>query len=383
MKLLDVFRKTRVPKSIPYLAILDIPTSFTFPKDFRIDEFKGLQLCYIVSLPPKSKQLIVMWEDEPHYRLYHDSLRNKLSLLSPIAAGFVAEVVQAKETLWTWYSWKELLIGAAAVVAAISFLHSHFADLFDPADAKVVFADMAPVDVNENSAFNSQILVLNEDTYASTKVTNVEASANCPAGAVTVTPNAANPPVIAPAQQVSIRLDGVAPRRRSSGAFDECDLSVRVFARTGIVPGFLTGPGSFSSVKVVRVWPTRISWSGLTVSTTNQSNTNPTRYLQARFTIYPGIGYAAGAKGSIAVTSSVDENVEVTTGREIEKLIPLPVSPASHQSLIHKFDFQTRSLERFQPLPVSVGLVAKSPISSKRWQEVVQQSEVNVQWGQQ
>ena len=291
--------------------------------------------------------------------------------------------MQPKENLWTRYNWKELLVGAAAVIAAISFLHSHFADLFDPADAKVIFADMAPVDVNENSAFNSQIFVLNEDTYAATKVTNVEASAKCPDDAINMTPNAANPPVIAPAQQVSIRLDGVAPRHRNSGVFDECDLSVRVSARTGLVPGFVTGPASFSSAKVVRVWPTRISWSELTASSVNRPSTNPTRYLQAKFTIYPGIGYAAGAKGSITVTSAVSEDVQVMTGREIEKLVPLPVSPPSQQLLIHKFDFQTRALERFQPLSVSIGLVAKSPISSTRWQEIVKQSEVNVQWGQQ
>jgi hypothetical protein len=375
MKLLNVFRKTRAPKSIPYLVIVDVPTSFTFPQDFKIDEFDGLQLCYIVSSPPHSKELVVMWEDEAHYRVHHDALERDLSLPQPRAAGFLAYVVQPKESLWTRYSWKEWLLGTVALLGAFSALHAHFADLFDGPDVRVAFADTATLDVNEDSAFNAQIAVLNEDSYAATKVNAVDAGVKCADGAlVPVTPNASTLPLIAPAQSASIRLDGASPHQGSVGRPRECDFVVSVSARTG----FLRGKGLFSSSKLLRVWPIGIGWSKVSLAEAVERSA-PTQFLQVTITIYPGKSYDQGAKGSLFVTSIVDENVVISMGGPVDKINPLSSRPSLDRRVIHTLEFQTRPLEKFRSYPLSIGLTSRTAISLDRWRQLLQGSEFHIQ----
>jgi hypothetical protein len=368
----------RSTESIPYSAIFSVPFLFELPKDFQIEEFEGLELCYILSSPSKAKELVVVWKDEAHYRVHQDSLRCNLALPSPSYAGFLADIVQPTESFWNRYPLKDWFLVAAALLGALTVLQTHFADLFDSPDVKVVFADTAAVDVNDNAPFSAQISVLNEDAYAQAKVTDIKASAHCPTGAnVTLTPNEPNPPIIGPAQQISLRLDGVAPHR-GSNPVEECNLTVNIAARAGKVPGLIWGPKPFSSGKLVRLWPTRVSWSALSSTNALSGNASLGKYLQTEFTIYPGINHPLGATGSISVTSKVDEAVQVSAGRDVEKVIPLPVSPASGGFVIHKFDFQTRSLDKFQTYRISIGLVSETPINSERWRDIVQRVEVFV-----
>lgn len=352
-----------------------VPDSFTFPEDFRTEEFEGLELCYVLLSPSKSKELVVMWDDEAHCQVHHDSLRRKLSLPQPTAAGFLADIAQPKESLWTRYSWKEWLIGAAALLGAISALHAHFAYVFDAPDVKVAFADTATLDVDEDSAFNVQISVLNDDAYTATEVNAVNAFAKCSDGpTIPVIPNESALPLIAPAQSASLRLDGMSPHHGSFGLPGDCNLVVSVSARTG----FLRGKNSFSASKVLRVWPIGIGWSNLSLADTVERSA-PTRFLQAKVTIYPGKSYDQGANGSIYVTSTVDEDVVISMGGKIDKINPLSSLPSRDGLVIHTLEFQTKPLDKFRSYPLSIGLTSRTAISLDRWRQLLQQSEFHVQ----
>jgi hypothetical protein len=370
----SVFRKSRTSKSIPYLVSVSMPITFTFPKDFKIDEFDGLELCYVLSTPSKSKELVVMWEDETHYRVHHDSLERCLSLSRPASTGFLADVVQPKESLWTRYSWKEWLLGAAALLGAISVLHAHFADVFDAPDVKLAFADTAALDVDEDGAFNVQMSVLNGDAYTATNVNAVKASAKCPDGTtIPVIPNVSTLPPILPAQSASIRLDGASPHHGSYGLPGDCTLLVSVSARTG----YLRRNDSFSASKTLRIWPIGIGWSSLSSEPVERSA--PMQFLQAKLILYPGKPYDQGAKGSFSVKSTVDEDIVISMGRLVEKINPLSSLPSRDNLVIHTLEFQTRPLEKFRAYPLLIGLRSRTAISMDRWRQLLQQSEFHVQ----
>jgi len=373
-----VFFKPRTLKNIPYIVLFAVPETFSFPEDFVVAKFEGLELCYTIK-SSSSMELIAVWHDEDHFRVHGDLLLRKLNLEQPIASGLLAQVLRPPESFWAKYSWKEWLIGAAALLGAVSALHVHFADLFDPPEVKVAFTDTAPLDVPANTHFSAQISVLNEDAYASTKITNLEAWTICSTEQTAISPNVTDPPEIAPTQSVTVRLDGESPPYKGAGAPRECGLSVRTVARTGLIPRLVQAPQYFSAQKPVRVWPTRIGWSALSI---NQASTSRsvTRGVLSQFMLYPGASYSAGAKGYIIVTSAISEDVEISLGGEVDKVgVPIDSQVTPQQLLTRRVDFQTKPLTSFRLYPVSVGLRSRISLPVDRWRDLIAHSEVFVE----
>jgi hypothetical protein len=371
-----ILRKPSASPSIPYLSISRVASTFAVPKDFDLADFEGLEMCCILSPTTSSKELVSMWCDEAHYHLHHASLRHKLALELPTTSGFLSGVVQHKEGLWKRYRWYDWLIGLVALFGALTALHAYFANMFDAPQVNVAFADTAAVDVDEDTGFNVQISLLNEDAYSATKVESVKAFGKCADRAdISLTPNASNLPMIGSAQSASIRLDGMSVHHGSVGPPIDCNLVVSVSARTG----FLRSEGSFSASKMLRVWTTGIGWGNLKLPDPSNGVVERSRSLPARVTIYPGRAYDQGAQGSLQVRSILDENVVISLGRQFDKVNPLSSLPSRDNEVINAVDFQTRPLDKFRPYVLSFGLTSKSALSADRWREILARSEFHVQ----
>ncbi len=259
------FRNNPLPgPTIPYSATFPLCAGFRIPTDFQMARYPGLELVALVCEPSGTKKLVSYWTDESHYRVHVDSLQRDFSLPAPDAAGFLTNLHTRKEHFWKRYSWKEWIVGAAALFGAVSALHNNVADLFDPPNVQVAFVDSSPMDVNSKIAFSSQITILNDSAYASTRISGIAATAKCESDGKSIVfrPDVSTIPLVAAGQSAQLKINGALPGATPKpGPPDICSLEVAISAHTG----FFRGTGLAKAAKQVRVWPTQLGWSKLTL----------------------------------------------------------------------------------------------------------------------
>ncbi len=366
-------RKSRAPEPIPYVATFKVPVNFDLPKDFEISNYPGLKLCLCIANATGQEKLVCHWEDESHFHAHTHSLQVDLALPQPDLAGFVTRVQTQKERFWQKYSWREWIVGVAAIFAAFSALHGYFANAFDRPDVDLVFVESSPINVVASTPFNSQMTIVNNSAYTPTRVEVTKAFALPTSGgnSVSLHPSLVKLPLIPAGQSAPLQVDGLAPETtQKHGPPDTYNLEITVSARTG----FFWGTTAAKSLRPreLRVWFSEIGWGKLRPAAAPDAD-QPVDFLRATMFIYPGRGYLGGASGYVLVSSAPDENVAVQViGEKTEELPPSPPG----DSVTHKVNFHTGPLEKFQPYPLVVTLESKKKITRQRWNELLQQVEI-------
>ena len=177
-----VFRKSRASETIPYVASFAVPANFVLPKDFEVSRYQGLKLCLCIAGRAGHERVVCHWQDESHFHAYAHSFQVDLGLPHPDVSGFVTRVQTQKESLWQRYSWKEWVVGVAALFGAFSALHGYFANAFDRPDVDLVFVESSPINVVASAPFSSQMMIVNNSAYTPTRVEVAKALALPKAG---------------------------------------------------------------------------------------------------------------------------------------------------------------------------------------------------------
>jgi hypothetical protein len=355
------------------VASFAVPANFVLPKDFEISRYQGLKLCLCIAGRAGHERVVCHWQDESHFHANSHSFQVDLGLSHPEVSGFVTRVQTQKERFWQRYSWKEWVVGAAALFGAFSVLHGYFANAFDRPDVDLVFVESSPINVVASAPFSSQMTIVNDSAYTPTRVEVTKALALPKAGgsSVSLHPSLVKLPLIPAGQSAPLQVDGLAPETaQKRGPPDAYNLEITVSARTGFFWG--ASAAKCLSPRELRVWFPEIGWSKLKPTAAPDTD-QPSDFLRATMFIYPGRAYKGGASGYVIVSSASDENVTVQVIGEKEE--ELPPSPPG-DSVTHKVNFHTGALEQFQPYPLVVTLESKKKISRQRWNELLQQVEI-------
>jgi len=359
-----VLGKSRTPEAIPYVATFAVSPGFDLPKGFEMSRYQGLKLCFRITDPAGQEKLVCHWEDESHFLAHARSFQFELGLPQPDVAGFVTRVKTQEERFWRKYSWKEWVVGAAALFGAFSALHGYFANAFDRPDVDVVFVDSRPINVVAFAPFNTEMTIVNKSAYTPTRVEVAKAFALPVTGgnSVSLQPNLQKLPLIPAGQSALLQVDGLAPETtQRHGPPDSYNLELTVSARTG----FFWGAREAKNLRVreLRVWPSGIGWGKprpIAIADARQ----PVDFIRASVSIYPGRGYPGGVDGYVIVSSAADEDVVVRV--IADRTEELPPSPPG-DSVTHKVNFHTGALEKFLPYPLAVTLESKRNLTRKRW----------------
>ena len=67
---------------IPYAATYAIPLDFSFPKEFKVADFRGLLFCHIVK-GDRVYKLSSYWLDKETFTLFSDRFQRELGLPGP------------------------------------------------------------------------------------------------------------------------------------------------------------------------------------------------------------------------------------------------------------------------------------------------------------
>jgi hypothetical protein len=368
-----VFRKSRASETIPYVASFAVPANFVLPRDFEISRYQGLKLCLCIASRAGHERVVCHWQDESHFHAYAHSFQLDLGLSQPEISGFVTRVQTQKERFWQRYSWKEWVVGAAALFGAFSALHGYFANAFDRPDVDLAFVESSPIDVAASAHFSSQIMIVNNSAYTPTRIEVTKAFALPKAGGspVSLHPSFVKLPLIPAGQSAPLQVDGLAPETaQKRGPLEAYNLEITVSARTGFFWG--ASAAKCLSPRELRVWFPEIGWSDLKPAAVPNTD-QPSDFFRATMVIYPGHGYKGGASGYVIVSSAPDEDVTVQVIGEKEEELP-PSPPGA--SVTHKVNFRTGALEQFQQYPLFVTLESRKKISRQRWNELLRQVEI-------
>jgi hypothetical protein len=360
------FRRHISSPSIPYVATFTVSAGFRLSPDFAVKRYPGLKVCHIVRGPAGSDKLFAYWDDQRHFDLHKAGFAGDNCLPSPETAGAIADLHLPRESFLRWLVSKDWILGAAALVAAVTLLHGSVASLVDPPDAQVTFGDLAPIDVASGQPINVPVSVLNQSAYAPARILNVESQANSGdrARPIPLIPDLSNVPLIAAGQTTKVQVSGTAPVVADHLPRQDYEIGVAVTVRTG----YLRGRGVARPPAPLRlfVWPGDVGWGifGRVGQATSAS--------LCRFTVdlYTGRPYEKGWDGQVKVKSLPTEVTHLRFNEEL-KTEELPVSPPNKNGEVTRVVyFHTPALEKFKAYKFAVTLESPVQLAPGRWEQL-------------
>jgi len=259
--LLQMVRSDTSP--IPYTTTHAIPLDFSFPKEFKIADFRGLLFCHTLK-GDQANKLTSYWLDKESFRLFADRFHRKLGLASPEFQGSLLDV-ECREK--PWWKPRELLSGREWVLAVFALvgaglgLRDYAAVLFAIPDVAVVYPDAGHANAVVGQEFAIPLTVSSEVRFAPVTVSfrsaSIQPESRGPTVELSVNPQIL--PNLTAAQSQSITLSGSAPQRSPASVTpDIYDLIVTGDSKAGIISGIILGRRTLPIPKrELWVWPAK------------------------------------------------------------------------------------------------------------------------------
>lgn len=236
--LIQTLRKDDPP--IPYLATFEIPTDFSFPKDFKVTDFRGLLFCHATK-GGRIDRLSSYWLDKESFNLFADRFNRKLNLPNPEFTGSTVDIKRREKAPWKprdHFSGREWVLAVFALVGAGLGLRDYAAVLFAAPDVVLVYPDAGHANAVVGQEFTVPLTVSSEVRFAPASVNLRSASIRLKSGgpAIEVSLNPQILPNLAAGQSQSLAVSGSAPQRTPASLTpDIYDLSVTGDAKAGII----------------------------------------------------------------------------------------------------------------------------------------------------